>query len=83
MNRADNAHECSIGTILRAGGSNCAELPIKNGKIDGNRISFVVSLDFGGTMFDLNYTGVVSKDSVEMSSDFMGMPFMFTLKKSQ
>lgn len=63
-------------------GMDGAELPIKNGKIDGNRISFVVSLDFGGMMFDLNYTGVVSKGSLEMSSDFMGMPFMFTLKKA-
>jgi hypothetical protein len=63
-------------------GMDGAELPIKNGKIDGNKISFVVSLDFGGMMFDLNYTGVVSKDAVEMSSDFMGMPFTFTLKKS-
>jgi hypothetical protein len=64
-------------------GMDGAEIPIKNGKIDGNRISFVVSVDFGGMMFDLNYTGVVGKDSVEMASDFMGMPFTFTLKKAQ
>ena len=63
-------------------GMDGAELPIKNGKIDGNKISFIVSLDFGGMAFDLNYTGVVSPDSVQMSSDFMGMPFTFTLKRA-
>ena len=63
-------------------GMDGAEIPIKNGKIDGNRISFIVSVDFGGMAFDLNYTGVVSPGAVEMSSDFMGMPFMFTLKKA-
>ena len=64
-------------------GMDGAELPIKNGKIDGNKISFVVSLDFGGMGFDLNYTGVVSPESLQMSSDFMGMPFMFEMKKAK
>ena len=64
-------------------GMDGAELPIKNGKIDGNKISFVVSLDFGGMAFDLNYTGVVSKESVQITSDFMGRPFMFELKKTK
>ncbi len=64
-------------------GPDGGELPIKNGKVDGNKISFVVSLDLGGMSFDLNYNGVVSPDAVKMTSDFMGMPFEFTLKKAQ
>src|SRR5437868_14898776 len=53
------------------------EIAIKNGKIDGDKISFVVSLDFGGMMFDLNYTGVVKPDNIVVTADFMGMPFSF------
>ena len=68
------------GFIIRPDGG---ELPIKYGKIDRDRISFVVSLDFGGMSFDLNCHGVVSPDTLKMTSDFMGMPFEFTLKKAQ
>jgi hypothetical protein len=59
-----------------------AEVAIKDGKIDGNKISFVVSIDFGGMAFDLNYTGVVSPDNIQLTLDFMGMPMPFTVKKA-
>ena len=59
-----------------------AEAAIKDGKIDGNKISFVVSIDFGGMAFDLNYTGVVSADNIQLILDFMGMPMPFTVKKA-
>jgi len=32
-----------------------AEVPIKDGKIDGNNISFTVTFDFGGMPFVLSY----------------------------
>jgi hypothetical protein len=64
-------------------GPDGAELPIKNGKIDGNKISFVVSIDFGGMAFDLNYTGVVSPDTLQMTLDFMGMPVSFAVTKAK
>ena len=59
------------------------DLPIKNGKVDGDKISFVVSLDFGGMMFDLNYAGAVKGETLDMTGDFMGMPFNFQLKKAK
>jgi hypothetical protein len=59
------------------------DIAIKNGKIDGDKISFLVSIDFGGMALELNYTGVVKPDSVEMTLDVMGMPFSFTVKKVQ
>src|SRR5437879_5295107 len=59
-------------------GPDGGDIPIKNGKIDGNKISFNVSIDFGGMALDFAYTGAVSPDAIQMSSDFMGMPFMFT-----
>ena len=66
------------GTSTTPDGS---EVAIKSGKIDGNKISFVVSIDFGGMAFDLNYTGVVSADNIQLILDFMGMPMPFTVKK--
>lgn len=57
-------------------------VPIKNGKIDGNKISFDVDLDFGGMAFTLSYTGVVSPDQIKLTADFMGMPFEFVVKKA-
>src|SRR5712671_4386857 len=54
-------------------GPDGGDIAIKNGKIDGDKISFVVSLDFGGMAFDLNYTGVVKPTEVAMKIDVMGM----------
>ncbi len=64
-------------------GPDGGEIPIKNGKIDADRISFVVSIDFGGMALDLNYTGVVKPDAVNLTIDFMGMPVPVTVKKMQ
>jgi hypothetical protein len=62
-------------------GPDGSAIPIKNGKIDGNKISFLVSIDFGGQAVDLTYTGVVSPTEIKMTGDFAGMPFEFTVKK--
>src|SRR5262249_48243350 len=64
-------------------GPDGGEIAIKNGKSEGDKISFLVSIDFGGMSLDLNYTGVVKKDSVELTLDVMGMPFNFVVKKAQ
>ena len=65
------------------GGPDGGQIPIKNGKVDGNKISFNVSIDFGGMSLDFAYTGTLSGETLQMSSDFMGMPFMFEMKKAQ
>ena len=64
-------------------GPDGGEIAIKNGKIDGDKISFVVSIDFGGMSLDLNYTGVVKPDTAQMTLDVMGMPFNFEVKKAK
>lgn len=56
---------------------------IKDGKVDGNNISFAVDLNFGDNAFTLNYTGVVAPEEIQMAADFMGMPFQFTVKKTK
>ncbi len=58
-------------------------IAIKNGKIDGDKISFTVDLDFGGMAFSLSYTGVVSADQIKITGDFMGMPFEYVVKRAQ
>jgi hypothetical protein len=60
-----------------------AEIPIQNGKIDGNNISFSVTLDFGGMPLEITYKGVVSAEQIKMTSEFGGMPFEFVLKKAK
>ncbi len=55
-------------------------IPITDGKVDGNNISFTVNLDFG-MPFVLTYTGVVSGNELKVKGEAGGMPFEFVLKK--
>ena len=57
------------------------EVPIADGKIDGNNISFSVTLDFGMPI-KITYTGVVSGSDLKVKADANGMPFEFALKKA-
>jgi opacity protein-like surface antigen len=75
--KADGA-SLTGATLGPDGGS----VPIKNGKVDGSKISFSVTLDFGGMTIDLSYQGEVSPTEIKMTGDFMGMPFEFVVKKA-
>jgi hypothetical protein len=68
------------GTSL---GPDGAGIPIKNGKVEGSKISFSVDLDFGGMAITLNYVGTASPDKIAFTGDFMGMPFEFTVTKAK
>ncbi len=66
------------------------QTPIKEGKIDGNNISFVVAVDFGGQEMKFNYKGVLKGDGIELSFEIAGAPPMeggapqkFTVKRVQ
>ena len=63
-------------------GPDGSEIPIKDGKVDGSKIAFSVSIDFGGMAIVLNYSGVVSPDKIAFTGDFMGMPFEFMVTKA-
>src|SRR5687767_778797 len=52
------------GTTL---GFDGGSIPIKNGKVDGDKISFTVTFDFGGMTLDLSYTGGGSAVVIKMS----------------
>ena len=64
-------------------GPDGTELAIKNGKIDGDKVAFLISIDFGGMALDLNYSGVVKSDTIELTLDVMGMPFNLVVKKAK
>jgi hypothetical protein len=63
-------------------GPDGTKLAIKDGKIDGNSISFAVDVDFGGSPTTIKYTGVVAADSIALTMDFQGMPVNITVKKA-
>jgi len=64
-------------------GPDGAPIAIKNGKIDGAKVSFSLDLDFGGQVTTLNYTGALAGDSLSLATDFMGQAMSFTLKKAK
>ncbi len=63
-------------------GPDGAKLAIKEGKVDGNKISFAVDVDMGGSPATFKYTGVVSADSIALTTSFMDMPINITIKKA-
>jgi hypothetical protein len=62
---------------------NGQETAISDGKIDGNNISFSVTLDLGGQEMKIDHKGVVSADQIEMTYDMMGQPGEILLKKAE
>ena len=63
-------------------GPDGSKLAIKDGRVDGDKISFAVDVDMGGNAMTFKYTGVVSADSIALSTDFQGMPINITVKKA-
>lgn len=56
---------------------------IKDGRIEGDKITFVVSFDFGGMALDIAYSGVVTPAEMKMSADVLGMTMDFVVKKEK
>jgi hypothetical protein len=67
------------GTASSPDGSDVA---IKNGKVDGGKISFSVDADFNGSTTTMVYSGVHTSDDLKMHLEFMNMPLDFVLKKA-
>jgi hypothetical protein len=78
------------GTTLTgtAPGGPGATIPLKDGKIDGNKVSFIVETSMNDTALKFSYKGVLSGDSLELNFEMAGMPAAqggspqkFTLKR--
>jgi hypothetical protein len=63
-------------------GPDGAEVKISDGKVDGDNITFTVSIDFGGMPLVLNYKGAVAKDQIKFTIEVAGMPFELTVKRA-
>jgi hypothetical protein len=59
------------------------DIPIKNGKIEGANITFLVALDFGGMAIEISYKGVVTAAEIKLTADFMGIPLELVVKKAK
>jgi hypothetical protein len=63
-------------------GPDGGEVPIKEGKVDGNNISFSITFDFQGMPFTMNYKGAVDKDQIKFTIDVFGMPLELLVKRA-
>ncbi len=56
---------------------------IDDGKIDGDNISFTVTINYGGNELKASYKGVVSGDSIKLTVDIQGVdqPIEYTIKR--
>ena len=60
------------------------DIPLQDGKVTGDQISFTTTLDFGGNSIKLLYKGAVSGDQIKMTRERegSGQPREFTIKES-
>ena len=60
------------------------DIPIQEGKIAGNQISFSTTLDFGGNSVKIVYKGTLSGDEMKMTRERegAGQPREFTIKRA-
>ena len=58
------------------------QIPLTDGKVDGDKISFVINVDFNGMPFTMSYTGVVKGDTVDFTIDIFGMPVPLTVMRA-
>jgi hypothetical protein len=72
------------GTTLTGStaGPDGKEIQIKDGKIEGNKISFILAMDMGGQEMKITVKGEVAGSELNMDMG-MGEPMAMTFKKAQ
>jgi len=60
------------------------DIPMQEGTVAGNQISFSTTLDFGGNSIKILYKGTLSGDQIKMTRERegSGQPREFTIKRS-
>jgi len=59
------------------------ETAIKDGKIEGNDISFTVTLDIGGQETEIPHKGTISGDEIKMTYEMTGQPGEILVKRAK
>lgn len=54
---------------------------ISDGMVEGQDISFNLTVDFQGMPLTMAFTGVMMDDTIEFTIDMFGMPFPLTVKR--
>ncbi len=67
------------GTTTGPDGNSVA---LKNGKVDGDKISFAFDVSFGADPITFNYIGIVKGNELKLHTDFMGQAIDYTVKKT-
>jgi len=86
-----DGNNMTIGFTFKADGTtltgvhivNGQETAIREGKIEGNNISFMVTLDLGGQETKIPHKGVISGDQIKMTYEMMGQPGEILLKRAK
>lgn len=63
-------------------GPDGAAVAISDGKLEGDKLSFNISVDMGGTPATFPHTGTVKGDTIDMSIDAFGMPMTFSVTRA-
>ena len=63
-------------------GPDGALIALKNGKVDGNKISFAMDISMGDAPATFVYIGVVTATEIKLHTDFMGQAIDYSVKKS-
>lgn len=60
------------------------DLPLQEGKVSGDNVSFTTTLEFGGNSIKLLYKGTVSGQTIKMTRERegSGQPREFTIKRA-
>jgi hypothetical protein len=59
------------------------KIDIKDGKIDGNNVSFSITIGEGEQGMKIEYKGVLAGDKLTLKFDMMGQPSELVLKKAK
>jgi len=92
--QAPDGNQMTLGFTFKADGAvltgthtgpDGRELAIKDGKIDGSNITFVIVVDFGGNEMKIDYKGVVAPEEIKltMNMEMMPQPMEIVLKRAQ
>ena len=67
------------GTMI---GMDGAKIPLANGKVEGDKISYTVNIDAGGMPLELICKGVLAGGEIKIDIEVFGMPFSMVAKKT-
>jgi hypothetical protein len=67
------------GTVIGGGKT----MPIRNGKINGQKISFVVDVDMSGQKMTFEYDGIVSAAQIKLNTHLGEQEIVIVVKKSK